>query len=70
MKQEKRITVKCNEALHKAVRLKAADLGRPVSEIVRGLLTGWVLGEIELPTKQEIIDGILAELRPLVADEI
>jgi plasmid stability protein len=70
MKQERRITVKCTEALHKAVRLKAAELGRPISEIVRGLLTSWVLGEIEVPTKQEIIDGILAELRPLVADEI
>ena len=51
MERERRITVKTTETLHKAVRVKAAELGQPVSEIVRELLTGWVSDEIELPTK-------------------
>ena len=51
MELERRITVKATEALHKAVRVKAAELGIPVSEIVRDLLEGWVAGEVELPTK-------------------
>jgi hypothetical protein len=37
------------EEQHKAVRVKAAELGRPVSEIVRKLLDLWVEGKIELP---------------------
>lgn len=49
MERERRITVKATERLHKAVRVKAAELGRPVSEVVRGLLDLWVRGEIELP---------------------
>jgi hypothetical protein len=49
MEQERRITVKTSEAFHKAVRVKAAELGRPVSEIVRALLDAWVAGKIELP---------------------
>ena len=53
MEQERRITVKATEELHKAVRVKAAELGRPVSEIVRELLAGWASGEIELPTQEE-----------------
>jgi len=53
MEQERRITVKTTETLHKAVRVKAAELGRPVSEIVRELLAGWVSGEVKLPTQEE-----------------
>ena len=49
MKQERRITVKVEEEQHKAVRVKAAGLGKPVSEIVRLLLQLWVSGRIELP---------------------
>lgn len=49
MERERRITVKATESLHRAVRVKAAELGKPVSEIVRGLLTLWVEGKIELP---------------------
>ena len=53
MKHERRITVKTTETLHKAVRVKAAELGRPVSEVVRGLLSRWVAGEIELPVEEQ-----------------
>jgi len=53
MEQERRITVKTTETLHKAVRVKAAELGRPVSEIVRDLLTLWTEGKIGLPSRSE-----------------
>lgn len=52
-KKERRITVKVTEALHRAVRIRAAELGCPISEIVRGLLKAWLAGDIELPDKEE-----------------
>ncbi|MBU0490448.1 MAG: hypothetical protein KKA73_21515 [Chloroflexi bacterium] len=45
--------MKTTEELHKAVRVKAAEMGRPVSEIVREFLTAWAAGEIELPAQEE-----------------
>ena len=53
MVQERTMVVRMTEELHKAVRVKAAELGRPVSEIVRGLLDQWVEGEIETPPQEE-----------------
>jgi len=53
MAQERKLTIRISEEEHKAVRVKAAELGRPVSEIVRALLAGWVSGEIELPAENE-----------------
>ena len=53
MDRERRIMVRAPESLHKAVRVKAAELGRPVSEIVRELLAMWVEGKIELPEPDE-----------------
>ena len=47
-KNEKRITVNVSEDLHKAVRVKAANQGRPISEIVRVLLEKWTNDEIEV----------------------
>jgi plasmid stability protein len=47
------LTVRMSEDLHRAVRVKAAELGRPLSEIVRGLLRKWIQDEIETPSKQE-----------------
>ena len=49
MAQERKMMVRMTEELHKAVRVKAADLGRPVSGIVRKLLAMWVQGKIDLP---------------------
>ena len=49
MNLERRITVKTTEGFHKRVRVKAAELGRPISEIVRGLLEMWLEGQIEWP---------------------
>ena len=52
MSKERKIMVRAPEELHKAVRLKAVEQNRYVSEIVRELLTMWVAGEIELPAKE------------------
>ncbi len=51
MERERRITVKTTETLHKAVRVRAAEMGCSVSEIVRTLLRAWVTGQIELPVQ-------------------
>jgi plasmid stability protein len=53
MTEERRIMVRTSEELHRAVRVKAAELGRPVSEIVRGLLKRWVEGKVETPSEEE-----------------
>jgi len=49
MAQEHKLTVRISEEEYRPVRVKAAELGRPVSEIVRELLAGWVGGDITLP---------------------
>jgi Arc/MetJ-type ribon-helix-helix transcriptional regulator len=53
MEKEKRITVKMPESLHKAVRLKAVEQGRYVSDVVREFFALWVEDEIELPSESE-----------------
>lgn len=53
MAPERKMMVRMPEELHRAVRVKAAELGRPISEIVRALLTAWVTGKTELPEPQE-----------------
>ena len=53
METEKRITVKVPESLHRAVRLKAVEQGRYVSDVVREFLGLWVEDQIELPSESE-----------------
>lgn len=53
MSRERKILVRVSEDLHKAVRLKALEQERYVSEIVRELLEAWAAGKIELPTPEE-----------------
>ena len=53
MSEERRIMLRVSEDLHRAVRVKAADIGRPVSEVVRGLLRQWVEGKLETPSDEE-----------------
>jgi plasmid stability protein len=53
MAKERTMMVRMSEELHKAVRVRAAELGRPISEIVRALLTAWVTDKIELSELQE-----------------
>ena len=50
---ERMMMVRMPEKLHKAVRIRAAELGTPMSEIVRALLTAWVTGKIDLPELRE-----------------
>ena len=52
MKREHKLTVRISEEEFRPVRVKAAEIHRPISEIVRGLLRAWVAGEIETPTKE------------------
>lgn len=49
----KRITIKTTAELHKAVRVKAAEIGRPISEIVRELLALWLEGRVKLSETEE-----------------
>ena len=51
--QERKIMVRVPEELHKAVRVKAAELGRPISEIVRQFLRAWVSGELDTPPSEK-----------------
>jgi hypothetical protein len=50
---ERRMMVRMADKLHKAARLKAVSVGKPLSEIVRDLLAGWVAGDIALPQPTE-----------------
>ncbi len=53
MAYERKMMVRISEDLHRQIRVKAAELGRPVSEIVRGLLRKWVSDKVETPSEQE-----------------
>jgi plasmid stability protein len=53
MATERKMMVRMPEDLHRAVRVKAAEMGRPVSEIVREFLAAWAAGKIDLPTPEE-----------------
>ena len=52
----RRITVKTTEDFHRAVRVRAAELGKPISDIVRQLLVLWLEGKIELPEPEQESD--------------
>lgn len=51
MDRERRITVSVTEEFHRSVRIKAAERGVSISEVVRALLRLWLSGKIELPEK-------------------
>lgn len=46
--QEHKLTVRISEAEYRPARVKAAQIGRPISEIVRELLRLWVTGQVRL----------------------
>ena len=50
---EKRITVKVPETLHRKVKIKAATVGKSISDILREFLEAWVE---EPPGEQEAQD--------------
>ena len=47
--QERRVAVRMSAKLYKAARLKCVEDDKPLSEVVRDLLSGWVNGSIALP---------------------
>lgn len=49
MTPDRSLVVKLPDDLHRALRIRAAELGIPVSEIVRALLRAWLDGRLELP---------------------
>ena len=53
MNEERRVMVRVPEELHRAVKVKAAELGRPISEIVRQFLRAWVSGELDTPQPEK-----------------
>ena len=48
MLKERSLTIRIDSKLHKAARLKSVETGRPLSEIMRDLLAGWIDGSITL----------------------
>lgn len=44
----RRITLKTDEHFHRQVRVKAAEDGIPVAEVVRRLLALWLTGKVVL----------------------
>jgi hypothetical protein len=53
MQKSKMLAIRIDSKLHKAARLKSVESGRPLSEIMRDLLAGWVDGSITLPQPTE-----------------
>jgi plasmid stability protein len=49
MQEDRKMMVRVPEDLHREVRIKSAELGRPTSEIVRQFLRAWVSGELPTP---------------------
>ena len=50
---EKRITVKVSETLHRKVKVKAAMIGKSISNILREYLEGWVEEPLPEPDKED-----------------
>ena len=50
---EKRITVKVSEALHRRVKVKAAMIGKSISDILREYLESWVEEPLPEPNKED-----------------
>ena len=49
---EKRITVKVSETLHRKVKVKAAMIGKSISDILREYLEEWVEEPLPEPEKE------------------
>ncbi len=49
----RRITLKTDEKFHRQVRVKAAEDGIPVAEVVRRLLALWLAGAVVLAAPPE-----------------
>lgn len=49
MRKDRKMMIRVPEDLHREARIKSAEFGRPLSEIVRQFLRAWVSGELETP---------------------
>ncbi len=49
MTPDRTLVVKLPDDLHRAFRVRAAEKGVYMSDIVRGLIEGWLSEEVELP---------------------
>ncbi len=50
---EKRITVKVPETLHRRVKVKAAMLGKSISDVLREYLEAWIEEPLPEPEKKQ-----------------
>ncbi len=53
MPKEHKLTVRISDKQYKAAKIKCVEVERPLSEVVRDLLAGWVAGNINLPEPAE-----------------
>jgi hypothetical protein len=53
MPREHKLTVRMSDKQYKAAKVKCVSIERPLSEVVRDLLAGWVDGSITLPQPTE-----------------
>lgn len=51
-KQEKRLSIRLPADLHRAVKLKAVQIDKPVSIIVRELLRKWVEDDLSIEEEE------------------
>ncbi len=45
----KRLSVPLTDKQHQAIKVRAAETGLPLTQIVRRLLFAWLRGELEVP---------------------
>lgn len=53
MTPDKMLMVRLPDEMHKRLRVRAAELGVPMSEIVRELIDVWLDEQISLPVQSE-----------------
>ena len=53
MDLDRRLLIRMSEEQHKAFRVRAAELGVPMSEIVRALVELWLECEVQLPAVEQ-----------------
>ena len=50
---EKRITVKVSQALHRKVKVRAAMIGKSISDVLREYLEAWVEEPLPEPEQED-----------------
>ena len=52
MTPDRSLVVKLSDDMHRAFRVRSAELGIPMSEIVRDLIQAWLEGRVILPAQE------------------